>query len=48
MASTSAPTKVNKSVHPFTRPALEDVITRRFFYCQAFEIYGGKSLVTLF
>lgn len=36
------PTQVNKNAHAFTRAALEDVLSRRFFYAPAFEIYGGK------
>lgn len=39
----SAPssTTVNKTAHPFERAALEGLAVRRFFYCNAFEIYGG-------
>jgi len=32
---------VNKTAHAFTREAFEDVMKQRFFYTQAFEIYGG-------
>lgn len=42
-ATTSAPTPVNRTAHPFTRAALEDLLSRRFFYAPAFEIYGGES-----
>ncbi|KAG8957574.1 Glycine--tRNA ligase 1, mitochondrial [Tulasnella sp. 419] len=38
-----ASTKVNKTAHPFTRAALEDLLNRRFFYAPAFEIYGGVA-----
>lgn len=40
-ALTDAP--VNKTAHPFSRPQLEGVMTKRFFYNQAFEIYGGVA-----
>ncbi|KAG8908276.1 Glycine--tRNA ligase 1, mitochondrial [Tulasnella sp. 403] len=44
MASTTATaTVVNKTAHPFTRAALEDLLSRRFFYAPAFEIYGGVA-----
>lgn len=33
---------INKTAHPFTREAFEDVMKQRFFYTQAFEIYGGE------
>jgi hypothetical protein len=33
---------VNKTAHPFQRAALEAVLIQRFFYCPAFEIYGGE------
>ncbi|KAF8305073.1 glycine-tRNA ligase [Clavulina sp. PMI_390] len=36
MAST-----VNKTAHPFSKPDLEALLNRRFFYAPAFEIYGG-------
>ena len=41
MAATHPPI-LNKKAHPFTREAFEDVMRQRFFYCQAFEIYGGE------
>jgi glycyl-tRNA synthetase (class II) len=34
---------VDKKAHAFTREAFEDVMRQRFFYTQAFEIYGGPS-----
>jgi glycyl-tRNA synthetase len=34
---------INKTAHPFSRAALEDLLNRRFFYAPAFEIYGGES-----
>lgn len=39
----AAPTsEVNKTAHPFERSALEGLLIKRFFFCPAFEIYGGK------
>ncbi|KAG9008715.1 Glycine--tRNA ligase 1, mitochondrial [Tulasnella sp. JGI-2019a] len=43
MASTTSAPIVNKTAHPFTRAALEDLLSRRFFYAPAFEIYGGVA-----
>ncbi|WFD03434.1 glycine--tRNA ligase [Malassezia obtusa] len=37
------PTLVKKDVHPFERAQLEGLMTKRFFYTQAFEIYGGVA-----
>ncbi|KAI0343857.1 glycyl-tRNA synthetase [Trametopsis cervina] len=34
---------VNKEVHPFDRARLESLLSRRFFYAPAFEIYGGVA-----
>ncbi|PWN43338.1 glycyl-tRNA synthetase [Ceraceosorus guamensis] len=34
---------VDRSAHAFSRPALEGLMTKRFFYTQAFEIYGGVA-----
>ncbi|KAG8987414.1 Glycine--tRNA ligase 1, mitochondrial, partial [Tulasnella sp. 427] len=42
-AATAGPTPINKTAHPFTRGALEDLLSRRFFYAPAFEIYGGVA-----
>ncbi|KZP01889.1 glycyl-tRNA synthetase [Calocera viscosa TUFC12733] len=39
--TTSGPVK--KDAHPFSREALEALLTRRFFYTRAFEIYGGVA-----
>ncbi|KAH8827620.1 glycine-tRNA ligase [Flagelloscypha sp. PMI_526] len=33
---------VNKTAHPFDRARLEALLSRRFFYAPAFEIYGGE------
>jgi glycyl-tRNA synthetase len=33
---------VNKTAHAFNKQQLESVLTQRFFYAPAFEIYGGK------
>ncbi|SCZ96648.1 BZ3500_MvSof-1268-A1-R1_Chr4-4g07514 [Microbotryum saponariae] len=41
MASVSHPDQVNKTSHPFERQAIETLLLRRFFFCPAFEIYGG-------
>lgn len=30
----------------FDRSGLEDLLKRRFFYAQSFEIYGGKSSIS--
>lgn len=32
---------INKTAHPFNKQQLESVLTQRFFYAPAFEIYGG-------
>ncbi len=32
---------VKRDAHPFSRSQLEGLMTKRFFYIQAFEIYGG-------
>lgn len=34
---------VKKDAHPFERAQLEGLMTKRFFYTQAFEIYGGVA-----
>lgn len=34
---------VKKDTHPFERAQLENLMTKRFFYTQAFEIYGGVA-----
>lgn len=34
---------VERTAHDFSRPQLEGLMTKRFFYTQAFEIYGGVS-----
>ncbi|KAJ3722077.1 hypothetical protein DFJ43DRAFT_1093887 [Lentinula guzmanii] len=34
---------VNKSAHPFDKGRLEALLSRRFFYAPAFEIYGGVA-----
>jgi glycyl-tRNA synthetase len=39
----SSITHIDKTVHPFSRAQLEGLMTKRFFYTQAFEIYGGVS-----
>jgi glycyl-tRNA synthetase len=32
---------VNKSAHEFSKADLDSLLSRRFFYAPAFEIYGG-------
>jgi glycyl-tRNA synthetase len=34
--------EVNKTAHTFERSALEGLLIKRFFFCPAFEIYGGE------
>ncbi|WFD30474.1 glycine--tRNA ligase [Malassezia sp. CBS 17886] len=34
---------LKKDAHPFERAQLEGLMTKRFFYTQAFEIYGGVA-----
>lgn len=41
-ASRTVNAPVQKDAHPFSRPQLEGLMTKRFFYTQAFEIYGGE------
>lgn len=36
-------TKIDKIVHPFDKANLEALLSRRFFYAPAFEIYGGTN-----
>lgn len=33
--------EVDKAAHPFDKASLEALLSRRFFYAPAFEIYGG-------
>jgi len=42
MATTTA-TEVEKTAHPFDKTNLEALLSRRFFYAPAFEIYGGAN-----
>lgn len=39
--------EVNKTAHEFKREALDGLLISRFFYCPAFEIYGGTSRLSL-
>lgn len=34
---------VNKSAHEFDKGNLDSMLTRRFFFAPAFEIYGGVA-----
>ncbi len=36
---------VNKTAHSFDKGRLEALLSRRFFYAPAFEIYGGTPLI---
>ncbi|KAG8738167.1 Glycine--tRNA ligase 1, mitochondrial, partial [Ceratobasidium sp. 428] len=36
-------TSVNKTAHPFDKPQLDTLLTSRFFFAPAFEIYGGVA-----
>jgi len=41
---------LNKTAHAFDKGQLDAMLSRRFFYAPAFEIYGGKlktSVVSL-
>ncbi|KAF9788483.1 hypothetical protein BJ322DRAFT_1106474 [Thelephora terrestris] len=42
MATAIAP-EVDKTAHPFDKANLEALLSRRFFYAPAFEIYGGVA-----
>jgi hypothetical protein len=35
--------EVDKTAHPFDKTNLEALLSRRFFYAPAFEIYGGAN-----
>ena len=35
---------VDKTAHPFDKANLEALLSRRFFYAPAFEIYGGANV----
>ena len=35
--------EVDKTAHPFQKVNLEALLSRRFFYAPAFEIYGGVN-----
>jgi glycyl-tRNA synthetase len=41
--ATPGTSNVNKTAHPFTRDAFDELMKQRFFFTQAFEIYGGES-----
>jgi glycyl-tRNA synthetase len=43
MSSAEAPSVVNKRAHAFDKPQLDTLLTSRFFFAPAFEIYGGES-----
>lgn len=34
---------INKTAHEFDKTSLDAMLSRRFFYAPAFEIYGGMS-----
>lgn len=37
------PTVVNRSHHEFDKTLFDSLLSRRFFFAPAFEIYGGES-----
>lgn len=39
----TAASVVSKTVHPFDKAQLDTLLTSRFFFAPAFEIYGGES-----
>ena len=39
----AAAVEVDKTAHPFDKTNLEALLSRRFFYAPAFEIYGGTN-----
>lgn len=41
--ATATAAEVDKTAHPFDKPNLEALLSRRFFYAPAFEIYGGAN-----
>ena len=42
-SASTATVALNKTAHPFTRDTFEELMRSRFFYTQAFEIYGGAQ-----
>jgi len=48
MANTTI-VEVDKTAHSFDKTNLEALLSRRFFYAPAFEIYGGaNAFVTVY
>ncbi|CAE6415541.1 unnamed protein product [Rhizoctonia solani] len=43
MSSAEAPSVVNRAAHPFDKAQLDTLLTSRFFFAPAFEIYGGVA-----
>ncbi|KAI9225458.1 MAG: glycyl-tRNA synthetase [Piptocephalis tieghemiana] len=43
VTSTSAPSPKERSAQPFDRSALEQTLTKRFFYAPSFSLYGGVA-----
>lgn len=43
MSTTTVTSSTPKTSVPFSREALEQILKRRFFFAQAFDIYGGVS-----
>lgn len=41
--ATAIVAEVDKTAHPFDKANLEALLSRRFFYAPAFEIYGGTN-----
>ena len=48
MATTPSASAVNKTAHEFERAALDGLLIKRFFFCPAFEIYGGECPLLTF
>ena len=46
MAATAV-AEVDKTAHPFDKTNFEALLSRRFFYAPAFEIYGGTNAFKL-
>lgn len=40
---TTNPAEVNRTAHEFDKGNLDAMLTRRFFFAPAFEIYGGVA-----
>lgn len=43
MSGNTASSEVNKTAHEFDKTNLDSLLSRRFFFAPAFEIYGGVA-----